>query len=528
MGPASRMSQLVFLILPVAATTIGGQGTERARAVGSPVAPASPDAMVKPLDWLKAQEPPDFALGCTLPPLTRWGWAMSLDVAKELADRWGYAVELSGYVTEAVADEALAKPEGRNGQCLALVASNSHKYKLGVLLDRQFPADMPPEAYLRDTQGNFILDDHKNKILSPEMPEEVLHQAGQISARGLAKLHQHCPIAIIQNGGEYGLNVLGFVQKYFEQDPRVVAAKGGLSWYAYLSRQKAREQRFVADAVRAVTPDRHYYVFYTCGGGTHRRGTFETYRDDWGWNYADMRAAADIATNEYYYHDFNSGWIGNDNLLTQALAAKGYELRFGMKNSYDYLCSGYKQDEKAPTPPAWDSTQPIDNNAKAFGDLRLYEGFLKCLYTEGMIGGVAGYFSYPKGGFDAAFPADRPPQFLVQMVILSRVHALFSHEESFLRQGDLLPGPNKHVNAADQPAYEFPTGSQNLRVLARKMPKQAKWLITAWASDGGDGPAKVEIPGLGTVTLQARAIGSVYKAALKGGKAVLQQVDGAD
>ena len=46
---------------------------------------------------------------------------------------------------------------------------------------------------------------------------------------------------------------------------------------------------------------------------------------------------------------------------------------------------------------------PIDNDAKAFGDLRLYEGFLKRLYTEGMLGGVAGYFSYPKGGFDAAF-----------------------------------------------------------------------------------------------------------------------------
>jgi hypothetical protein len=57
-----------------------------------------------------------------------------------------------------------------------------------------------------------------------------------------------------------------------------------------------------------------------------------------------------------------------------------------MKNSYDYLYPGYKQDDKAPTAPVWDTTGPIDNNAKASGDLRLYEGFLKCLYTEGMIG----------------------------------------------------------------------------------------------------------------------------------------------
>jgi hypothetical protein len=319
-------------------------------------------------------------------------------------------------------------------------------------------------------------------MLSPEMPENCLKQAGQLSAAGLAKLHRRCPIAIIQNGGGYGLNVQGWAQKYWEKDPRVVAAKGDLSWYQYISRQKAREQKAVADAVRAATPDRLLYVFYTCGGDTHRHGTLEDFHDDWAWDYSDMRVCADIATNEYYYHDFNSGWIGKDDMLTQALGAKGYELRFGMKSSYDYLCPGYKQDEKAPTAPVWDATGPIDNDANAFGDLRLYEGFLKCLYTEGMIGGVAGYFSYPKGGFDAAFSPDKPPQFLVQMAILGRVHALFSHHEAFLRQGDLLPGPNKHTKVTDQPTYEFPTGKANRRVLARKMPGKPKWLIPSSCS----------------------------------------------
>jgi len=511
------------LLIVAAASAIVYAGG--ARAADPPA--AQTDLLVKPLDWLKAQKPPDFPKVKTLAPLTRWGWELPFDVAKELAARWGYAVEFSGYVSKDVASEALAKPESRNGQCLALVTSDPKRYKLGVLLDREFPKEMPPEAYLRDVQGNFILDDQKNKILSPEMPVKVLREAGQLSAVGLAKLRTRCPIAIIQNGGEYGLNVLGFVQKYFEQDPRVAAARGKMSWYAYLSRQKAREQKIIADAVRSAAPDREYYVFYTCGGGTHRRGTRESFQDNWGWDYAQMRAAADIATNEYYYHDFNTGWIGKDDMLTQALGARGYELQFGMKNSYDYLCSGYKQDEKAPTPPFWDATAPIDNNATAFGDLRLYEGFLKCLYAEGMIGGVAGYFSYPKGGFDAAFAPDRPPQFLVQMVILSRVHALFSQQASFLRQGDLLPGPNKHVYATDQPAYEFPTGHSTRRVLVRKMPNQRKWLITAWASDGVDGPATVLIPELGHLTLQARAIGSVYTATLVGGKAVVRQIDAA-
>src|ERR1035437_4502615 len=119
-----------------------------ARAADQPAAPAVDQAgLVTPLAWLQAQPAPDFAPGNTLPALSRWGWAMTYEVAKELADRWGYAVEFSDYVSEAMADDALAKPDSRNGKCLALVARNPKRYKLGVLTDRGFPPDMPPEAY---------------------------------------------------------------------------------------------------------------------------------------------------------------------------------------------------------------------------------------------------------------------------------------------------------------------------------------------------------------------------------------------
>ncbi|HEY3320390.1 MAG TPA: hypothetical protein VGP72_07985 [Planctomycetota bacterium] len=501
---------LVVALLPIQVAAGEAPGKDEASA-----------GKVTPLQWLNSLPKPSFKEGHTLPPLTRWGWAMSFDVAKELANNWGYAVEFSGYVSEKVADEALANPKGRNAQCLDLVQSDPKKYKLGVLLERQFPKEMPPEAYLRDAQGNFIPEKSTPKSLSPEMPDECLKQAAHLSAAGLAKLHTRCPIAIIQNGGEYGLNVLGFAQKLWEKDPKVMAGKGERSWYQYITRQKAREQKAVADAVRAATPDRLLYVFYTCGGDTHRHGISDKYQTDWAWDYSDMRACADIATNEYYYHDFNSGWIGKDDMLTQALGSKGYELRFGMKNSYDYVCPGYKQDEKAATPPVWDAAAAIENDAKAFGDLRLYEGFLKCLYTEGMLGAVAGYFSYPKGGFDAAFSPEKPPQFLMQMVILARVHAQFSQLEKYVREGELLSGPNKHSKVTDQPAYEFPTGKTNWRVLARKMPKEPKWLITAWAADGVEGTANVEIPELGPVTVEAKAVGSVYEATMKDGKAVM-------
>ena len=64
-----------------------------------------------------------------------------------------------------------------------------------------------------------------------------------------------------------------------------------------------------------------------------------------------------------------------------------------------------------------------------------------------------------------------------------------------------------------------------MRVLARKLPQQPRWLITAWAADGREGPATVEIPELGSVTVQARAVGSVYAATLQAGKSALQQLD---
>jgi hypothetical protein len=82
--------------------------------------------------------------------------------------------------------------------------------------------------------------------------------------------------------------------------------------------------------------------------------------------------------------------------------------------------------------------------------------------------------------------------------------------EDFLRNGDLLSGPDKHRWSKDLPAYEFPTGDADVRVLARKHRQRDQWLITAWAAGGPDRSVTVEVPTLGKVTLQARPTGSVY------------------
>jgi hypothetical protein len=143
-----------------------------------------------------------------------------------------------------------------------------------------------------------------------------------------------------------------------------------------------------------------------------------------------------------------------------------------------------------------------------------------------MVGGIAGYFVYPKGGFGALFPRDDPPQWLQQIVVLARVHALFSHVEPILRQGYLLPGPLRHKWSSDQPAYEIPAGDTNVRVLARELRSGDHWLITAWVADGSDRDVKVEVPELGQLTLHARVAGAVYHVTKSKGDIKVALLDG--
>ena len=257
----------------------------------------------------------------------------------------------------------------------------------------------------------------------------------------------------------------------------------------------------------------------------------------------DALDGSDLASSEYYYKHFNSGYLpdgqGND-ILTRALNSTGFQIKHGKKHSYDWLSPGWTDGapgqadappSAAPQPAAGGVTTPqfqegnaaalVDPNAGVLSDERLYTGFLKCIFTAGTLGGNAGYYALPPGGFNASFAEDKPAYYLPQMTRLSHVQALFSYLEDDVRNSDLLPGPGKHRWTGDQPAYEFPTGTAGIRVLARKNEGEDKWLITAWAADGMDRPVTVTIPDLGKVTLLARAAGSVYTATLEDDKAQL-------
>ncbi len=88
------------------------------------------------LDHLESMEPPVFREGHTLLPLSRWGWSMPFDVRVELAERWGYALEIGGYLTHGVVDGIEQNPDSDNARIVALPASDPERYPLFVLTHR--------------------------------------------------------------------------------------------------------------------------------------------------------------------------------------------------------------------------------------------------------------------------------------------------------------------------------------------------------------------------------------------------------
>ena len=164
------------------------------------------------------------------------------------------------------------------------------------------------------------------------------------------------------------------------------------------------------------------------------------------------------------------------------LNAFGYATTFGKSLGYHWVNGGYRR---------------TDHPNDGFGDIERYYGFLKSAYTVGMVGAVAGYFELPAEGMDPTFSSDNPPHWLEQVETLGQVHAEFSYLEDFLRNGDLLPGPNMNERNPDQPNYEFYSGHTNTRVLVRKLRDANRWLISAWAADGVVRTVPITIPNLG-------------------------------
>lgn len=449
-------------------------------------------------EYLKAVPAPQFKPGHTLPVLTCWGQAPDPLTSVEFTEHWGYAFDIG---TAAAGDIATAErwPDSTIGKTLRLAIERKYPSQLYMTREELNPDQYPMETWALTSTGALA---NGQKVWSPEAPDTVLQQIADKRGGYIKYIKDKgVNVAAVLNGGEWGLGNMGMNLNHWTQDPRTTTAvqSWGYNWFNYISFQKARHEQKMTNAARAAAPGSMYF-YYPTGGGNHRKryGGWT----NWAWDYKYMRTVSNYPSSELYFNHFNDGWTDYGvyhDLLTMYLGARGYEISLGDRLAYNWVCAG------------WTRTAGTNGYEPVISDQPRYMGFLKCAYTSGMIGGIASYFAYEMNT-PVTDPAN-PPAWLWQRTSLSHVHALFSHLEPFLRNGELLPGPKMHLWSGF-PAYEFPTGFANTHVLARKLNNQNKWLVTAWAADNVARDVKVTVPVLGDVQLRARPEGSVYYASL--------------
>ena len=458
---------------------------------------------VKPAEYLMSLTRPTFKAGHSLLPLTKWSWPFAYETTVEMA-HWGYALDFGDANDQNVGN--LEDSDSIQAKLTKLVLEKPEVYRLSVNIPR-IPVDqVPATAFTADESGN------STKVWSPEAPDEVLASLATIVTGYLKIVAERAPVEIILNGGERYLGVAGHDRSAWAADPKVLEAKGDMSWLEYISKRKAHQELLFANSLRSLT-DATYIWYYA--GGNQRRGQHDSFWYDWDWDYQWMSSVVDYPSNEFYWGHGNSGWVADDDksdMLSQALNAFGYAITFGQPLAYNWVNAGWLRSVL---------TEP----GKGLGDIERYYGFLKSAYMVGMIGAVAGYFEFPAEGFDPTFSSNDPPHWLEQIEALGQVHAEFTYLEEFLRQGDLLPGPSTNEKNPDQPAYEFYCGHTNTRVLVRKLRGVKRWLISAWAADGVVRTVPVTISGLGTVKVQAYPAGSLYHAWLVSDQPVVTALD---
>ncbi len=459
-----------------------------------------------PADYIQSLNRPSFKSGHTLLPLTQFGWGLSFRTFKELA-HWGYAIDIQDTDDSMIAK--LSDPNSVQSRIIALVQSNPSLYKLAIHVPRVPKEMIPDSVYARDANGN------KTSTWSPIAPDSALTNMATYLANNIKIVQQKVPISIILNGGERYLGVCGWDCTVWGKDPDIIATKGTEDWNSFASRKKAHQEMFFTNAIRSVTPAT--YIWYSAGGNPGRAQSCSQWRS-WDWDYLHMHPIHDYPGTEAYWKEGNTGFTGhlnmtgclgtsNQDMLSRVLNAYGYAQKFGSdkKLSYNWVTSGFRSSR---------------------GDINTYYGFLKSYYVSGMIGGVAGSFAYPEGGFDAVFDINNPPDWLLQILALGQVHAEFSYLEDMLRNGELLPGQDMMPQSPDQPAYEFRTGYNDTRVLARKMNGKKRWLISAWAADGVQRSVTVDIPTLGIVNVTAKSVGTLYDARIVNGVKTVTSLDG--
>ena len=503
--------------------------------------------LVTPAQYLLLQMPPNFAPDNPLPHLTRWGWTLSTNTDMVLATNWDYDLEFSGCASTGNV-QSIFTPGSYNSVVTYLASNQPSLFKLSVIVDRSLPPIVPNSAFCTNSSGLFVDnvgnswatntiiysaagDSVENSlgsgnfptndaVTSPQAPSSYLVSRAAYQMQSLAVIQSNAPLDIVMDGGEYDMQVPGWGESAWLQDPRVQAATRGMTIYDYSSQQKSYQLSYLYNDIKQQVPNRGLYIFYEAGNAEQTRvsSAGQGYLQ-WGWSDKNMASNVDLLGCDFYYNG-RANWTNNSkysggnayycDYLTKTLNVVGFNIKFGYPLTYDWLSGG---------------STTTDTNA--YSDMATYTGFLKCLYTAGMVGAVAEQDFYPPGtngpliggpGFDASFPTNQPPDWLQQMMALSHVHALFSHLTSFLYNGSLMPGVTSNIMSTDQPAYEFTNtvADPYSRVLARKLNGRNQWIVTAWNSNEKTNTVTVNIPTIGNLNVTAVPSGSVYQVTMTG------------
>lgn len=507
------------------------------------------------LELLQNQVAGVFRTGHTLPPLS--GMIQHyIPMQIEMSDRWGYALNV-GILPDCNPNAASASgPPSYNGnhldECLSIALRGNGRYKVVAGAANILPGygrsgqtflsdaaatntTIPESVWLHNAQGTR-LPSQTNPGMSPLAPESwVAAQAAPLGtcARRISQVY---PLSMVTSGGEYGVDLPGWGMCNFLQDLDLLAAIGfpnqpdpscyqnssyanearNTAIIAYGNTKSAIFERIIRQALANVTwaAGVANYGLYTDSYGQDR-GRWNGW-PSWMRDFADSVSVgvSSMPNPQIYFNDNNAGWGGIDQLGNPAdmtwklLNEVGGGIRFGFKNSY-----------------AWMSAGGYAAAGNRIAEQDRWIGFLKIFFTSGGLGATTGYFdyttTYTQQVVRGAPIGTTLPIWLRQYMDVGRVQALFSYFEDYLRTGDLVAGSYNHTFSVDTtpiPLYCLdivgePQGngiSPKSYVLARKLPSQQSWLVTAWSQQGPDRNVTAVLPTAGNVLVNARVSGSVY------------------
>jgi hypothetical protein len=495
-------------------------------------------ADVSPAEYLQLRPKPQFKPAHTLP---RLGWlatgALPETLKIEMATNWFYVVPWDDAYPWSIQALTNATTEQYRFAELARDYPETYKLQVGVyryMFHSEFYTNffITPSAglFLTNSAGEFVNNDSttwtdqfdytKTKFISPEATAADWEAITDQQIEWLRIINSNTPVEYIIHIGENGMGTPGNELTGWLKDPRVQAGTNGLSTFMYASYQKGRELGFITKKINQHLPDRELFTYY----GTGFEGLRYVHPDlgltFWTNATALNGFSSDIMNTNTDYPSFEMYFDGsmrftnasdavnsnNKDLLVRYLNAIGYNFNIGYSNNYTWTCGGWTM---------------ADSNRLA--EITRYTGFLKCLYTGGMVGAIPGYYAtstnteptiFGINGFSGSFPTNIVPHWLQQIEASSRVHAQFTWLEDWLFNATLISGPQKHFMSTDQPAYEFTNtvADATCRVMARKHNDRNEWLVTAWAAHGDARNVTVNIPDLGDITIEAAPEGNLYRA----------------